>query len=488
MLGSANYFDEGIDGAVNLAVSPRQPGSALKPFTYSLSFDPNQAHPWTPATMILDVSTPFITSHLQSYTPSNYGLAEHGPVLIREALASSYNIPAVVALDHVGLQNLLNLLHKLGITTLQDTSRLDLSVTLGGGEVRLQELTAAYAAFDNGGHVVKPSMILQVRDLSGKTLYQWQPPVTTPPVIDPRVAYLITNILSDNNARLPEFGDHSALQIDRPAAAKTGTTTDFRDNWTMGYTPNLVVGVWVGNANNTPMVNVSGVSGAGPIWNEFMRAVLKGQPALDFQRPPGLVQAQVCSVSGLLPTPACPSTRLDWFIQGTVPTQYDNMFQSFTIDRTTGLLATDETPQEQRVNKIYEVLPQEARSWGLRHGVEPPPAAAKQVADAGFRLLQPDPYTVYQLSPVIPYDAQKIRFSVAVAPGTKSVNYVLDGQSVGTVSGDPWEVWWALVPGQHTLKAVATLDNGQTQTSDPTIFTVASYVPPDQQATSGEVK
>ncbi len=490
MLGSADYFDQKIDGAVNLAKSPRQPGSALKPFTYSLSFDPNQSEPWTPATMLLDVSTPFITQRLQSYTPSNYGLVEHGPVLIREALASSYNIPAVVALDHVGLIPLLNLLHKLGITTLQDVGRLDLSVTLGGGEVRLLELTAAYAAFDNGGHAIKPSMILKVQDQAGKTLFQWQPPAVSAPVIDPRVAYLITNILSDNNARLPEFGDHSALQIDRPAAAKTGTTTDFRDNWTMGFTPNLVVGVWVGNANNTPMVNVSGVSGAGPIWNEFMRAVLKGQPALNFERPQGLVQAEVCSVSGLLPTSACPSRRLEWFIQGTVPTKYDNVFQSFAVDRATGLLATDQTPQDRRVNKVYEVLPQEARSWGLRHGIEQPPSAANLVVNAGkgFRLLQPDPYTVYQLSPVIPFDIQKIRFSAAVSPGTKSVIYSIDDKAVGTVNNNPWELWWALVPGKHTLKAVATLDNGQTETSDPTIFTVESFVPPDEQPTSGEVK
>ncbi|HLY28490.1 MAG TPA: penicillin-binding protein 1C [Aggregatilineales bacterium] len=494
MLGSVDYFDEEINGAVNMAVSPRQPGSALKPFTYSLSFDPNQSNPWTPATMLLDVSTPFITQRLQSYTPSNFGLVEHGPVLIREALASSYNIPAVVALDHVGLSSLLNLLHRLGITTLQDQTRLDLSVTLGGGEVRLLELTAAYAAFDNGGSPIKPSMILNVQDSSGATLYQWQPPKAAPAVIDPRVAYLITDILSDNNARLPEFGDHSALLIGRPAAVKTGTTTDFRDNWTVGYSSNLVVGVWVGNANNTPMINVSGVSGAGPIWNEFMRAVLNGQPELTFQRPPGLVQAQVCAVSGLLPTPLCPATRLDWFIDGTVPTQPDNLFHKFTIDRDSGALADDVTPPDRRQDKVFEVLPQEARDWGLRHGIEPPPVAAHAVAPTsadssqGLHLLMPDPYTVYQLTPVVPFDSQQIRFSAAVPPGTVQVTYYLDGQAVSSAGGEPWWVWWNLIPGQHTLKAVATLDSGQTQTSDPVPFTVQSYVPPEEQPASGEVK
>ncbi|MEP7285055.1 MAG: penicillin-binding protein 1C [Chloroflexota bacterium] len=493
MLGSVDYFDEKINGAVNLAISPRQPGSALKPFTYSLTFDPKQPDPWTPATMIMDVSTPFITQRLQSYTPNNYGLVEHGPVLIREALASSYNIPAVVALDHIGLSPLLNFLHKLGITTLQDQTRLDLSVTLGGGEVRLLELTAAYAAFANGGHVVKPAMILEVRDKNGTILYKWQPPPPSDPVIDPRVAYLITNILSDNNARLPSFGDHSALQIGRPAAAKTGTTTDFRDNWTMGYTPNLVVGVWVGNANNTPMVKVSGVSGAGPIWNQFMRTVLNGQPEVPFTRPEGVEQAEVCSVSGMLPTPLCPSRRLEWFIKGTEPTQPDNLYQQFTLDRDTGLLATDSTPPERRVNRVFEVLPQEARDWGLRHGIESPPAAAQIVVSnkansSGLRLLLPDPYTVYQLNPMLPFDTQKIRFSAAVSPGTLSVMYSIDDQPVQTVNSDPWSMWWALIPGKHTLTAVATLPDGHTETAQPTIFTVQSYVPPDEQVSSGEVK
>ncbi len=491
LLGSVDYFDESISGAVNMAMAPRQPGSALKPFTYALSFDPKQPDPWTPATMILDVSTPFITRRLQSYTPSNYGLVEHGPVLIREALASSYNIPAVVALDHVGLDALLNLLHRLGMTTLNDPSRLDLSVTLGGGEVRLMELAAAYAAFPNNGVPVQPSLILEVQDKNGATLYQWEPPLTAEPVIDPRVTYLITDILSDNDARLPSFGNHSALVIGRPAAAKTGTTTDFRDNWTLGYTPNLVVGVWVGNADNTPMVNVSGVSGAGPIWNEFMREVLKGQPELSFERPPGLVQAEVCAASGLLPTNLCPQRRLEWFIQGTIPTEYDNMFQAFTIDRQTGLPATDQTPPSRRVERVFKVLPQEARDWGLRHGIEPPPVAVHTIsagAGQGLRLLTPDPYTVFQLSPVTPFDTQKIKFSVAVSPRTTEVIYLLDDQPVETVRGEPWSVWWALVPGQHTLKATATLDDGSKETCESLVFTVISYVPPDEQPASGEVK
>ncbi|HVO41329.1 MAG TPA: penicillin-binding protein 1C [Aggregatilineales bacterium] len=488
MLGSVDYFDESISGSVNMAVAPRQPGSALKPFTYSLAFDPSQPDPWTPATMLLDVSTPFVTKRLQSYTPANYGKVEHGPVLIREALASSYNIPAVVTLDHVGIPALLDLLHHLGITTLTDPSRVDLSLTLGGGEVRLLELTAAYAAFANQGVPVKPVTILSIRDRQGHVLYQWTPPPPAEPVIDPRVAFLITNILSDNNARLPEFGSHSTLVIDRPAAAKTGTTTDFRDNWTMGYTPNLVVGVWVGNADNRPMVDVSGVSGAGPIWNAFMREVLKGQPELNFPTIDGVSQVQVCATSGLLPTRYCPQARLEWFILGTAPTQYDTFWQKFTIDRLTGALATDQTPANRRVDKIFEVLPPEARDWGLRHGIEPPPIPMAASKRDGLYLLSPDPYTIYQLSPVTPFESQRIAFTAAVTPQTRQVTFYVDDQPVGTAQGNPWSVWWALLPGQHSVRAQATLADGTTQNSAPVPFTVTSYVPQDEQPSSGEVK
>jgi len=224
--------------------------------------------------MLLDVETPFVTRKLESYTPANFALVEHGPVLIREALASSFNIPAVTALEHVGLP--VQLLGDAGVETLARNTQIDLAVTLGGGEVRLADLTQAYSIFANGGYRVEPSLLLHVADHDGSVLYEWSPPPLNQRVLDERVAWLITDILSDNHARIPSFGPNSALNIGRPAAAKTGTTTDYRDNWVIGYTPNLVTGVWVGNADNRPMVDVTGVSGAAPIWNAFMREALLG--------------------------------------------------------------------------------------------------------------------------------------------------------------------------------------------------------------------
>jgi membrane carboxypeptidase/penicillin-binding protein PbpC len=355
--------------------------------------------------------------------------------------------------------------------------------------VRLAELTAAYAAFATGGRPVRPSLLLSVRDRAGNQLYQWAPPPLAELAMDPRIAWLITDMLSDNQARIPSFGDNSALQIGRPAAAKTGTTTDYRDNWTVGYTPQVVAGVWVGNPDNTPMVNASGVTGAAPIWNEFMRQVLRGQPERSFEQPPGIVRAEVCAISGLLPTDQCPSRRLEWFLRGTIPTEYDTLFQEFRVDRRTGLLADEDTPADDVETRLFMVLPQEARAWGLRHGIEPPPVALDEVArnTGDLRILTPDPETIFQLSPVLPFESQRVRFSVSVPPGTRQIDYWLNGEPVGEASLEPWWAWWPLIPGDYTLEAVATLADGSTQRSPAIAFRVISYVPPEERARSGEI-
>jgi penicillin-binding protein 1C len=477
MLGSPDYFDESIDGNLNAAYALRQPGSTLKPFTYAAAFDPAQADPWTAATMLLDVETPFVTRKLESYTPANFALVEHGPVLIREALASSFNIPAVTALEHIGLQSLVQLLSDAGVETLARNTQIDLAVTLGGGEVRLTDLTQAYAVFANGGYRIEPSLILNVTDHDGRVLYEWTAPALTQRVIDERVAWLITDILSDNQARIPSFGPHSALNIGRPAAAKTGTTTDYRDNWVIGYTPNLVAGVWVGNADNRPMVEVTGVSGAAPIWNAFMREALLGQPELTFAQPPGLEQVEVCTLSGRLPTPACPHRALEWFIPGTAPTATDTFWQSFTVDTRTGLLADDSTPAQYVQERNYAVLPQEARDWAARNGFEPPPRGATvAVPDAteSLRLLEPDPYTVFQVSPQLPIESQRLRLTVGVAPGTQAVQYFLNGELIGATDQAPWAVWWTLAVGDYELVAHARMDDGSEQVSGVIPFRVVA--------------
>ena len=496
MLGSPDYFNSGISGAVNLSTALRQPGSAIKPITYAAALSPElcgaaaggvgeAACPWTAATMILDVRTAFSTREGFAYVPQNYDRSFHGPVSARAALAGSLNIPAVRTLDHVGLSTLLSLAGRLGLTTLSDADRLGLAVTLGGGEVRLLDLTAAFGVLANGGTQVEPAAILRVERASGEVIEQWRAPAggsvpnggSVPAgerVLDERVAFLISDILADNAARGATFGFNSVLQIGRPAAVKTGTTTDYRDNWTMGYTPDLAVGVWVGNANGSPMVLLSGVAGAGPIWHDFMRAALAGKPEQAFVPPAGMVRVEVCVPSGLLPTTVCPRTHSEWFLAGTVPTRPDDLYQSFRLDARTGLLAGPDTPAEYVVEKVYLVLPPEAQAWALQNGLPPPPGAiaASDGTPLALALASPDPNTVFQISPRLPRASQQIPLRVVAAKPLENVTYLLNGVPLGTVTAAPFELWWTLEPGSYTLQAEAVVEGGEAVQSERVAFVV----------------
>jgi len=383
LVGSKNYFDQDIYGAVNMATALRQPGSALKPFIYAAAFDkPKSGPPWTPATMILDVITNFTTQKGEVYTPKNYDNLEHGPVLVRQALASSLNIPAVIALDYVGEEEFIKMMKGVGMDTLGDPEKIDLSLALGGGEISLLDLTNAYAVFAKGGVYKPPLFVLDIKAADGTVIYSTynggsithdvcmiHNSTLEKRVMDERIAWLISDILSDDDARILGFGRNSILRIDRPAAVKTGTTSNFHDNWTVGYTPSLVVGVWVGNTDHTPMRDISGISGAGPIWHEFIRSVLQNMPKEQFIRPNGLVQVEICSLSGLLPTSLCPYKRLEWFIEGTQPTRYDNIYQEVSIDVEKNSLASDETPPW-RIKKLVVLdLPYSALGWAQAHNV-----------------------------------------------------------------------------------------------------------------------
>ncbi len=467
MLGSPDYFNLQISGAVNTTLALRQPGSSIKPITYAAAFDPRRDEPYTPATMILDVRTSFTTKEGEPYVPRNYDLRYHGPVLAREALASSYNLPAVKVLDHVGLDTMIRLARQMGISTFSDSGRYGLALTLGGGEVRLLDMATAYAAFANGGLRVEPVAVTRVADALGQLRYQWVYH-SGDRVLDERVAYLITSILSDDTARAPAFGEGSVLELDRPAAAKTGTTSDWRDNWTLGYTPDLVVGVWVGNADNQPMENVSGITGAGPIWHEFMQTALLGRPELDFREPPGLVRVPVCAMSGLRPNPdsPCPHTRTELFIEGTQPTQPDTFYRRFRIDATTGQLADATTPPGRVIEPMMLVLPSEALEWARENDIE---TANDQFSNFNFQIsnpgiqtvdiqiTHPDQGTVYQISPVTPRETQQIAVSARVADGNQLVSLALyvDGQVIATFSDPPATIreMWILEPGTHTFTA-----------------------------------
>jgi penicillin-binding protein 1C len=352
MVGSADFNNAAIAGQINMAVSPRQPGSSIKPLTYVTAFEKG----WTPSTLIWDVPSQFTPSGNPNdttgpYVPTDYDGKYRGPVTVRESLASSLNIPAVKTLQFVGIYGdpsnpsqggLIRMAQRFGITTL---TRKDygLALTLGGGDVTPLELTGAYAVFANNGARIPPVAITKIVDHLGNVVFNYQVPQAVQ-IIRPEHAYLITSILSDNLARTPTFGANSVLNLPFQVAVKTGTTNDFRDNWTLGYTPDLAVGVWVGNADYTPMIHSTGVSGAAPIWAQFMKGALQsltgGNPT-HFTQPAGIIQRVVCTVSGTEPSDWCPSQRGEIFASNQPPLpKEDDLWQKVTIDTWTGQRAS----------------------------------------------------------------------------------------------------------------------------------------------------
>ena len=360
LVGSIDFWDKDNDGNVNVCTADpgRQPGSSFKPFSYLTLFTQGQHNP---ATMVMDVRQSFPDDPNPPYVPENYDREYHGPVRLRNALANSFNIPAIWVTHQAGIKNIIDVAHRMGITTL-NADYYGLALTLGGGEVKPLDMAYAYGVLANlgvqagqpvpevdrrpGHRTLDPVAILRIEDKEGNTIYEYKEPITET-VIDPALAYMMVDILSDNNARIPEFGANSDLKKgfeDRPIAAKTGTTNNFRDNWTVGFTPQLVTTVWVGNNDNEPMEDVTGLSGAAPIWNGVMQHYLKNEPAESWQRPPGLVNVQVDAVSGLLPTDHSGRQITELFLEDSTPTQRDNVHQAFRINRDNGKLATAYTP------------------------------------------------------------------------------------------------------------------------------------------------
>jgi 1A family penicillin-binding protein len=391
MVGSADYNNVAISGQVNMAVSEtRQPGSSIKPINYVAAFEKG----WTPATLIWDVPSEFPPSGdpndpRDPYIPNNYDNKFHGPVTVRTALSNSFNVPAVKTLQFVGVygdHGMIAMAKRFGFTSL-NRNDYGLSLTLGGGDVSLLEMVGAYSVFANGGVRMPPVSILKIVDHQGKVVYQYQPP-SGDQIIRPEHAYLITSILSDNEARSWMFGTNSVLNLPFPVAAKTGTTNDFRDNWTMGYTPDLVAGVWVGNADYTPMVNTTGLSGAAPIWSQFMQVAVpyvSGGNPTDFKRPAGIVDKVICSLSGTEPSQWCNGgQRTEIFASDQLPLPASqDMRRQIALDTWTGLEASDacndgSTDKQTVINvtdpwarKWFDT--RDGRNWLDNHGFPSPP-------------------------------------------------------------------------------------------------------------------
>lgn len=474
MVGSKDYFGESepagcvqgksclFEPNVNVATSLQQPGSSFKPYAYVTAF--GREFKYSPASMLVDVETNF-----GNYTPRNFNLSQNGPVSMRKALAGSLNIPAVKTIALVGEENVVKTARDLGIDA--PFTDCGLALVLGGCDVKLVDHTAAYSALANEGKRVEKTGIMKVVSQEGQVLEEYEE--KSEQVLDPQAVYELVSIMSDNTARSFVFGSNSALTLgNRPVAAKTGTTQDFRDGWAMGFTPSLAAGVWTGNNNNAPMKR-DAVMTAGPIWNKFMKEALADKPIEQFPKPSEIKTVTVDAVSGLLPTQYTPETKSEVFADYAVPTKYDNVHVPVEIDSLTGLPATDSTPSDRRVTEIYTVLhserPENAAweqpviAWALANGYKYPP---------GSGIENPNTDTsdkVAFLSPQANSAITDLPFNVnlGVEGEYNKIDLLLDGEIVETLEeGDlSGRINKQLDDGLHTLAARVSFKDGSSATN-----------------------
>jgi 1A family penicillin-binding protein len=363
LVGSVDYNNEDISGKVNMVTSARQPGSAIKPLVYLSTMEEG----WSPSTLIWDVRTEFPDGANPPYVPKNFDNQFHGPVLMRPALGNSYNIPAVKALEFFGVCNFIANVQKLGLASLQDSgcdelgqpSSHGLSIALGGGEVTPLEMAGAFSVLANNGHYLPPFTISRIENRKGELIFEHQSTRSSDNlVVRPEHAYLLSDILSDDMARRQEFGVKSQLNIiGHRVAVKTGTSGtdrfDVRDGWTVGFTPEIVSAVWVGNTDNELVgEGQTGYGMATPIWNEFMTRYLAGRQPVEFSRPPGVVEVEICADSGAQPGPGCENWRVEKFANDQLPAGSDMDFlQPLFVDLWTNLIANDNCTES-----VYEAI------------------------------------------------------------------------------------------------------------------------------------
>lgn len=478
MVGSLDYWDEAIDGRFNVAADGlRQPGSSFKPYTYvTLLSNPNYPDDpvrYNATTMFLDVRQGFAQPGRPPYVPENYDREYHGPQRLRLALARSYNIPAVEAMSLAGIDEVIRTAHAMGIETLdRGLDYYGLSLTLGGGEVYLLDMVYAFSVFANGGNMygvekpparlrigfreLDPVVIKRIEDRNGAVLWEFsEETLAEREVLDPRLAFLMNDILSDRPSRCAAFGCPNSLQLDtdsgevRPAATKTGTTNNYVDAWTVGFTPQIAAGVWVGNSDSSWMKNTPGSKGAAPIWHAVMSYALRDEPVVPFARPSdGFISMAVCDRSGLLPTPHCP-TVTELFIPGTEPTQKDNVYKLIAINKETGKLATVYTPPELVEQKVFEIYPPEAQDWVVEAEIEQPPTEWDTIgpspAAGDVVITKPATYSYINMPTVIEGNAKGgefERYTLAFGKGLNPVAWTqIGGDHYNQVDKGPLEFW-----------------------------------------------
>lgn len=450
-VGSPDFFDHAALGQNDGVRALRQPGSTLKPFLYAAAMEQSGL---TAATLLPDLPLAVPTEQ-GVFSPKNYDRRAHGPVRVREALASSFNLPAVALTERLGVERALVALRRLGFTTLdREASHYGVALALGDGEVRLADLARAYAALGRGGTLRKERLASAVVDRSGAR--REVPPDAGRRVMDARVAAVVTDVLADPTARASGFGRDNALELPFPVAAKTGTSKGYRDNWAVGFTREVTVAVWVGNFDGTPMVRSSGVTGAGPLFYDVMLAAMRGRTPAPLVDRAGLVEVEVCALSGALPGESCAHRHRELFVPGSEPHARCDMHERVHVDRDTGGRSAPGCPGAEE--RTFERYPAEYAAWARSAGRPLAPSTAslrcpeaapgRSVADAGASIEYPHDGTVFRLDPDL--DRQEIVLS-ARAPEPSLVRYVLDGRELGTARS-PFRLPWALERGAHRLE------------------------------------
>ncbi|MBQ6437937.1 transglycosylase domain-containing protein [bacterium] len=478
MVGSRDYFSSDIDGQFNVTAHPqalRQPGSSIKPLVY-LAFLQQGG---TAAHMFADVPTTFQANELITpYTPKNYDGKFRGPVSLRNSLGNSFNIPAVKALSYVGMQNFLSFAEKAGISTLAPTpenlQNLGVALALGGGEIHMIELAGAYCAFANGGYKVEPTAILQVKTVQGDVLFQ-QNDVRGAQVFGEDETFIINDILSDNSARMLEFGANSLLNTGRPIAVKTGTTNQMKDNWTIGWSQSFLVHVWVGNNDATPMKSVaSGITGASPIWRAIVnRLVELGYPTPEFVQPKNVIKAQVDDLSGYPEHDGFPAHE-EYFVKNTLPTGNDPIHTKLKLCRgEANKLATDSQinvgdydEREYIVMRENDPISQDGvNRWQM--GID------AWAADQGDERYHAPTETCgvnsdlsvafYGISNGENTELDHIKFGVRASSetGVEKIELYRNGERISEEHAAHFETEWQLNRGIYELKAVVTSRDGK---------------------------
>lgn len=465
-VGSPDIENEARLGHNDGVLALRQPGSTLKPFIYELAME---RLGFTPATVLPDVALHFPTRE-GSYEPQNYDGRFHGPVRLREALANSFNVPAVWTAAAIGPDRVLARLRELGFSSLtRDAATYGVAIALGDGEVRLLELASAYATLARGGVALPVRAVREARSPTGAML-DFQAPEPRR-VLDEAEAFLITDILSDKHARIASFGDDSALELPFPAAVKTGTSKGFRDNLTVGFTPEITVAVWVGNFDGSPMEGVSGVTGAGPLFRDAMLAASRLFPPSPFKRPEGRIdEAAICPLSGERPGPACSHSKLELFaideMGGARAVRPCSMHVTARVEKSSGLLAGPGCSDHEAEERVYERYSADLAAWARAAGrpVEPelssprcPSLSTRSSMNASsrgkLRIAYPPDGASFALDPSASAP-QAIRVRADVPPGATGIRFLYDGKPLAQTR-DPHAIDIPLTAGAHRVRVEA---------------------------------